>query len=180
MNAAPRCSHSMTLSVQRPAIQPHDAATPTSHSRGDSRDSVAMTPKAQPWFRQQMFTDFYSFLFCSLSPHLSSRSRNAPFMCSSVTLVGSRCAGLEYTPTSALLCSRGGILAPTGGCPWDNRHGTSCYWPFFFLFRAMLSVVKSFPVEKMIMFACFVCSQPWLCHVTSHFSPHWLSCQQYI
>lgn len=69
------------------------------------------------------------FSFC-LSLHLSSRSCNAPFVRGSVTLVGSRCAGQEYTPTSALFCSRGGIVAPTG-CPWDNWHRTSCYWPLF-------------------------------------------------
>lgn len=73
---------------------------------------------------------FSTFIFLSLfvSPHLSSRNCNTPFVHSSVTLVRSRCAGLEYTPTSALLCSRGGILAPTG-CPWDNWHRTSCYLP---------------------------------------------------
>lgn len=127
--------------------------------------------------RADVYCFLLSFFFHSFSPRLSSSSCNAPFVRSSVTLVGSRCAGLEYTPTSALLCSRGGILAPTG-CPWDNWHRTSCYWPSFF--GAMLSVVKSFPVEKIIMFSCFVCVRPWLCHVTSHFNPHWLSCQQYI
>lgn len=124
MTAAPKCSHSswdqpsMTVSIHRPAIQPHDAAAPTSHP---NRLSLGSDDRCL-LFSTRVF-------FCSLSPHLSSRSCNAPFALGSVTLVGSRCAGREYTPTSALL-SRGGIVAPTG-CPWDNWHRTSCYWPLF-------------------------------------------------
>lgn len=110
-------------------------------------DLVAMTPKLSLGTDNRCLPLTTNFFICSFSlPHLSSRSCNAPFVHGSVTLVGSRCSGLEYTPTSALLCSRGGILAPTG-CPWDNWHRTSCYWPLFF-FGATLAVVKSFPVEK--------------------------------
>lgn len=142
-------------------------------------DLVAMTPKLSLGTDNRCLPLTTNFFFCSFSlPHLSSRSCNAPFVHGSVTLVGSRCSGLEYTPTSALLCSRGGILAPTG-CPWDNWHRTSCYWPLFFLVQRWLLWSLSL-WKKMIMFSCFVCAQPWPCHVTSHFNPHWLSCQQYI
>lgn len=71
-----------------------------------------------------------SFSIYSYSPSLRLlTSCNAPLVRSSVALVGSRCAGQEYTPTSALLCSRGSNCAPTG-CPWRNWHWTSCYWSF--------------------------------------------------
>lgn len=179
MTAAPRCSHpswdhlSVTVSVQRSAIQHHDSATPTSHSKGTQlpwRPSLALV----------QITDVYRclliFFFCSLSPHLSSRSSNAPFVRSSVTLGGSRCAGLEYTPTSALLCSRGGILAPTG-CPWDNWHRTSCYWPLFWCNSDCYEV---FPFGKndYVLLLCLCSTLAVSCD--SHFNPHWLSCQQYI
>lgn len=127
-----------------------------------------------------MFTIFYSFFFCFLPPHLSSRSCNAPVVSSSLTLVGSRCAGLENTPTSVVLCSRGGILWGHLDVPGIISTEHLVFAPPFFWSTTTLSVAKSFPVEQMIMFHCFVCAQPWLCHVTSHFNPHWLSCQQYI
>lgn len=117
------------------------------------------------------------FLLISFSYFASAplRSCNASFAHSSVTLVGSQCAGLEFTPTSARLYGRRGTLAPLGR-PWDNWQRTSCYWPsFFFVLSSSLSLWK-----KMIIFPGFVRAQPWLCHVTSHFDPHRLSCQQHI
>lgn len=116
--------------------------------KGSSGCHASLASLAQPQFRWHMFIIFYSFFFCSLSLHLSSKSCNAPFMCSSVALVESRCVGQEYTPTSALLCSRGGILAPTG-CPWHNWHWTSCYWSLCWCSAVCCEV--------------FPCGKKWLC-----------------
>lgn len=80
--------------------------------------SVAMTPRLCLGSHRRRYpvSTRSPFVVCLVT---SPRSRGARLVCSSVRLVGSRCAGSEKTPTSALLCSRGDALAPPG-CPWDN------------------------------------------------------------
>lgn len=78
-------------------------------------ESVAMTPIGSDRRRYPVSTRS-PFVVCLVT---SPRSRGARLVCSSVRLVGSRCAGSQKTPTAALLCSRGDALAPPG-CPWDN------------------------------------------------------------
>lgn len=132
MTAAPQRSHSswaqlsMTISVQRPVVEPHGCRNANISFKGSRLSWLPGSPSVQT---RRVFIVFYSLFFCSLCLHLASKSCNAPFVRSSVALVRSRCAGQEYTPTSALMCSRGGICAPTG-CPWHNWHWTSCYWSF--------------------------------------------------
>lgn len=81
-------------------------------------------------------------LFPVSSPFLEEQQR-CTVAHGSVTLVGSRCAGLQYAHPLQL-CSRAGILAPSG-CPWDNWHRTSCYWP---LFWCNADCCEAFPCGK--------------------------------
>lgn len=121
----------MTLSVQRPLIQPHDAAARHLIQTGLAWCLISAMVQ---------ITDIYFFLLIFFSFFVSScflKELRSPVVHSSVTLVGSQCTGLECTPTSALLCSRAGILAPPD-CPLDNWHRPSCYWPLFLVKRWLL------------------------------------------
>lgn len=147
------------------AIQRHDGATPTSHSNGcgchDARALPCSHGRCAPFLTHLSFHP--SFL------PFSAKDCNAQYVHSSIS-VRSWCAGLELTPTSASLRSRRGVVA-SPGCPLDNWDRTSCYC---LLFGATVNEKNS------RVFPGFVCVQPWLCHVTSHFNTLWLSCQQYV